>query len=124
MIACYERCPSPMSEIYLEHMRGAATRVGVGETAFPLRAPGYNFLITGQWSDPAASDENIAWTRSAFVSMEPFLRRNAYVNYLADDETGDERIRAAYGTNYNRLVEVKRSWDPDNLFRLNQNIRP
>ena len=56
--------------------------------------------------------------------MQPFLRPGAYVNYLADDDGGTDRIRAAYGPNYDRLVEVKRTWDPDNLFRLNQDISP
>jgi FAD/FMN-containing dehydrogenase len=124
MVDRFGGCPSPMSSFVIENLHGAAARVPVEATAFPFREPGYNFLITSQWSAPDASDENVAWTRDVFAAMEPVLRRSAYVNYLADDETGDERIRAAYGPNYDRLVEVKRRWDPDNVFRLNQNIKP
>ena len=85
---------------------------------------GYNLLMTSVWSDPAASDRNVAWTREAFAELRPFFARSVYVNYLADDEAGDGRIRAAYGPNYDRLVAVKREYDPENLFRLNQNIKP
>jgi hypothetical protein len=63
MVECYEKCPSPMSEIYREHLHGAAARVGVGETAFPLRSPGYNFLVLSQWMDPAdeCGDAAVRW---------------------------------------------------------------
>jgi FAD/FMN-containing dehydrogenase len=123
MIACYERCPSPMSEIYLEHMRGAATRVGVGETAFPLRAPGYNFLMLSQWTDPADDEPGIAWARETYAAMQPFVGVGRYVNYLDDDDLGDA-VAAAYGPNYQRLRELKAKYDPENFFHMNQNIRP
>jgi FAD/FMN-containing dehydrogenase len=123
MIACYERCPSPMSEIYLEHMRGAATQVGVGETAFPLRAPGYNFLVLSQWTDPADDEPGIAWARETYAAMQPFVGVGRYVNYLDDDEPG-EAVAAAYGSNYRRLREIKAKYDPENFFHMNQNIRP
>jgi FAD/FMN-containing dehydrogenase len=123
MIACYERCPSPMSEIYLEHMRGAATRVGVGETAFPLRAPGYNFLVLSQWTDPADDEPGIAWARETYAAMQPFVGVGRYVNYLDDDELGDA-VAAAYGPNYRRLREIKAKYDPENFFHMNQNIGP
>ena len=89
-----------------------------------IRERGYNFLITSVWSDPAANDRNMAWTREAFAAMQPFMARRAYVNYLADDEAGNDRVRAAYGPNYERLREIKATYDPQNLFRLNQNIPP
>jgi FAD/FMN-containing dehydrogenase len=123
MIACYERCPSPMSEIYLEHMRGAATRVGVGETAFPLRAPGYNFLVLSQWTDPADDEPGIAWARETYAAMQPFVGVGRYVNYLDNDDLGDA-VAAAYGPNYRRLRELKAKYDPENFFHMNQNIRP
>jgi len=123
MVACYERCPSPMSEIYLEHMRGAATRVGVGETAFPLRAPGYNFLVLSQWTDPADDEPGIAWARETYAAMQPFVGVGRYVNYLDDDDLGDA-VAAAYGPNYRRLREIKAKYDPENFFHMNQNIRP
>ena len=124
MVDRFAGCPSRRTAFVIENLHGAAARVPVEATAVPFRAPGYNFLITSLWLDPSENDVNVAWTRDVFASMQPFLRRGAYVNYLADDEASDERVRAAYGPNYERLVEVKRRWDPDNLFRLNQNIKP
>jgi FAD/FMN-containing dehydrogenase len=123
MVACYERCPSPMSEIYLEHMHGAAVRVGVGETAFALRASGYNFLVLAQWTDPADDQRCIAWARETYAAMQPFVGVGRYVNYLDDDDLGDA-VAAAYGPNYRRLREIKAKYDPENFFHMNQNIRP
>jgi len=123
MVECYERCPSPMSEIYLEHMHGAAARVAVGETAFPLRSPGYNFLVLSQWTNPADDQQCIAWARETYAAMQPFVGLGRYVNYLDDDEPGDAAA-AAYGSNYRRLREIKAKYDPQNFFHMNQNIRP
>jgi FAD/FMN-containing dehydrogenase len=123
MVECYEKCPSPMSEIYLEHIHGAAARVGVGETAFALRSPGYNFLVLAQWMDPADDRQCIAWARETYAAMRPFVGLGRYVNYLDDDEPGDA-VAAAYGPNYRRLREIKAKYDPENFFHMNQNIRP
>ena len=112
-----------MSEIYLEHIHGAAARVGVGETAFPLRSPGYNFLVLAQWMDPADDEQCIAWARETYAAMQPFVGLGRYVNYLDDDEPGDPAA-AAYGPNYRRLREIKAKYDPENFFHMNQNIRP
>ena len=111
MVECYEKCPSPMSEIYaLEHMHGAAARVGVGETAFPLRSQGYNFLVLAQWMDPVEEEACIAWARETYAAMQPFVGLGRYVNYLDDDEPGDPAA-AAYGPNYRRLREIKAKYD-------------
>ncbi len=123
MVECYERCPSPMGEIYLEHFHGAAARVGVSETAFPLRSPGYNFLVLSQWTNPADDEGCIAWARETYAAMQPFVGLGRYVNYLDDDEPGDAAA-AAYGPNYRRLREIKAKYDPENFFHMNQNIRP
>jgi FAD/FMN-containing dehydrogenase len=124
MIEEFATCPSLTSTIVIENLHGAVTRVPVEATAVPFREPGYNFLITSVWFDPVESDRNLAWTREAFDAMRPFRRRSAYVNYLADDEASDDRVRAAYGPNYERLRDVKTKYDPGNLFRLNQNVPP
>jgi FAD/FMN-containing dehydrogenase len=116
-------CPGPMSGMVLEHFHGAVTRVGVTDTAVPHRDPGYDLLITSEWIDPMATDENIAWTRELHSAIEPHQVARRYVNYLDDDEPIDA-VRAAYGPNYDRLVEVKSHYDPDNVFHLNQNIPP
>jgi FAD/FMN-containing dehydrogenase len=112
-----------MSEIYLEHIHGAAARVGVGETAFPLRSPGYIFLALAQWMDSADDEQCIAWARETYAAMQPFVGLGRYVNYLDDDEPGDPAA-AAYGPNYRRLREIKAKYDPNNFFHMNQNIRP
>jgi FAD/FMN-containing dehydrogenase len=117
-------CPPPMSLIVLEDVHGEATRVAVDATAVPHRQRGFNLGIYGTWRDPKDTDELVAWTRETYEAMEPFLSGLRYVNYLGDDETGDEPIRAAFGPNYERLVDVKTAYDPDNVFHLNQNIRP
>jgi FAD/FMN-containing dehydrogenase len=123
MTACFARCPTPMGQLLLERVHGAATRVGIGETAFPHRSEGYNFLVIGQWADPADGDRSIAWARETYASMEPFFARGRYVNYLGDDEAG-EPVAAAYGPNYPRLRKLKTKYDPQNFFHMNQNIRP
>ena len=113
--------PSPMSGIGLQRMHGAASRVAPDATAFPHRADQYDFLIISQWEDPLASERNITWTRGLFDAMTPHLQ-DVYVNNLGVE--GPDRVRAAYGSNYQRLAEVKRQYDPANVFRLNQNITP
>lgn len=123
MIDCFARCPTPMGQLVIEHIHGAAVRVGVEETAFPHRQEGYNFLILTQWLDAAMTDRCIAWTRDTYAQMEPFAASGKYVNYLGDDE-GLDPVPAAYGSNYRRLRELKSKYDPKNFFRMNQNIRP
>jgi FAD/FMN-containing dehydrogenase len=114
--------PSAFSGIGLQHMCGAAARVAPEATAFAHRVEQYDMLILSQWDDPAESERNIAWTRALFDAMRPHLADAVYVNNLGDE--GQDRVRAAYGVNHPRLVEVKRAYDPDNVFRLNQNITP
>jgi FAD/FMN-containing dehydrogenase len=114
--------PSSISAVGLQRMDGVASRVPPTATAFAHRAAQYDFLILSQWSDPTDSARNIQWTRALFDEMQPHLEKSVYVNNLGDE--GPERIRAAYGENYSRLVAVKRTYDPDNIFCANQNIDP
>ena len=115
--------PSPMNAILFEHFHGAVTRVGPTETAVPHRDKGWNMLIPSVWTDPADTEANIAWTRETFAALRPHFGTGRWLNYLGDDQA-DDAIRAAYGPNYDRLVEVKRQYDPDNVFHLNHNIVP
>jgi FAD/FMN-containing dehydrogenase len=115
--------PSPMTAILVEHFHGAVTRVGATETAVPHRDQGWNLLIPSVWTDPADTEANIAWSRQTFAAMRPHLGTGRWLNYLGDDQAEDA-IRAAYGPNYDRLREVKRRYDPDNVFHLNHNIEP
>lgn len=123
MIDCFARCPTPMGQFLIEHLHGAVTRIGVSETAFPHRKAGYNFLILAQWTNHADTSACIEWARETAKLMQPFFAAGRYVNYLDDDETGDP-VAAAYGPNYRRLQQIKARYDPTNVFRMNQNIRP
>ena len=114
--------PSPMSAILLEQFHGAVCRVGVTDTAIPHREPGWNLLLPSTWIDPADTDTNIAWTKQTHAALAEHLSERRWLNYLGDDQ--DDAVHAAYGPNYDRLVEVKRRVDPDNAFHHNHNIAP
>jgi hypothetical protein len=119
----FESTPSPLNAILFEHFHGAVTRVGATETAVPHRDTGYNLLLPSVWLDPADTEANVAWTRTTFELFAPYFAGRRWLNYLSDDDLVDA-VRAAYGPNYDRLVEVKRRHDPENLFHLNHNIDP
>jgi FAD binding domain/Berberine and berberine like len=114
--------PSSASGIGLQQMHGVASRIAPAATAFPHRAEQYDFLILSQWSDATDSDRTVEWTRALFQAMQPHLEESVYVNNLGDE--GQGRVQAAYGDNYARLAVLKETYDPDNLFRANQNIDP
>jgi FAD/FMN-containing dehydrogenase len=124
LLARFAGCPSPMTAALIEHFHGEVTRVPVDATAVPHREPSYNFVVTSVWTDQAGAQENVAWTKDLFAAMEPFLVDRRYLNYFSEDDVGDDPVRAAYGPNYERLVELKKAYDPDNLFRLNANVPP
>jgi FAD/FMN-containing dehydrogenase len=119
----FANVPSAMSSILFEHFHGAVTRIGPTETAVPHREPGWNLVLPSVWTDPAATDTNIGWTRDTFAAVQPELATGRWLNYLGDDQT-DDAIRAAYGPNYLRLRDIKRRHDPQNIFHLNHNITP
>jgi FAD/FMN-containing dehydrogenase len=123
MIDCFAKCPTTMGQLLLEHFHGAVTRVGVTDSAFPHRAPGYNLIVLSEWMEPKDNDACIAWARDSYTAMQSFMASGRYVNYLGDDESGDP-VAAAYGPNYRRLQQLKAKYDPQNFFHLNQNIRP
>jgi FAD/FMN-containing dehydrogenase len=122
MVDAFGAAPSTMSGMVIENFHGAVTRVEPTATAFPHRRPGYNLALIGEWIDPAESDANIAWVSETFAALEPYMAPQVYVNYLGADDAS--RIRNAYGPNYDRLLDLKRRYDPENRFRLNQNIDP
>jgi hypothetical protein len=119
-----DRAPSPMCVVALEHMiGGAVARIGADETAFGGRDAEYNLLVLGMGDDPSIDDALKAWARSTREAVQPFATGGVYVNYMDRDES--ERVESAYGSErFARLAELKRRYDPDNLFRLNQNIAP
>jgi FAD/FMN-containing dehydrogenase len=119
----FAACPSPMGKLIVERPHGAALRRAPSATAFPHRAPGFGILILAQWTAPERTEENVAWARETYRRLAPHGTSGAYTNYFGDDEA-EARVRAAYGPNFARLQALKDRWDPDNVFRLNQNIPP
>ncbi|TML21119.1 MAG: FAD-binding oxidoreductase [Actinobacteria bacterium] len=123
LVASFAECPSPMDAIVIEHFHGEVTRIPAAETAVPHRTESYNVLIPGEWIDPADTDGNIAWVRETYAALQPYSADRRWLNYFADDD-GADAVRAAYGPNFERLVEIKKRYDPDNVFHLNHNIEP
>lgn len=124
LVECAGAAPSPMCQIVLEHFHGKASRVGVSETACAMRLSGFNVVIASQWMNPADTARGTQWCRDTFKALQPYFGTARYVNYLADDETDNPAIAAAYGPNYARLRELKAKFDPENVFRTNVNIAP
>lgn len=122
-LARSDELPPPGTLLLIEHLGGAVGRVGNQETAFANREANYNMSVFGTWLDPAEDEQNIAWVRKFGDELKPFATGGAYVNYMAGDE-GADNIRGAYEANFERLVDVKRKYDPTNFFSGNQNIVP
>jgi FAD/FMN-containing dehydrogenase len=114
--------PSPECEVFIAHVGGAMARVAGDATAFPNRDAHFIMNVHTRWQDKAQDRACIAWARRLFEAAAPFASGSVYVNFMPDDE--NDRVEKAYGTNYGRLAEIKRRYDPANLFRMNQNIRP
>ena len=114
---------SPLTTIVFFKIHGAATRVPASETAFGLRSDNWDVNIVSQWTDAGESEHHTAWTRQLWERVEPLISGAAYVNHIAGDDK-PEKVRASYGENYERLVALKKKYDPTNLFRLNANIDP
>ncbi len=115
------RIPTPTSIVHIYPANGAANRVGASETAFAHRDAQFVHIIGAAYPDPADTPRNVAWVRDYWSALRPHVS-GAYVNFLMDE--GDARVRGSYGNNYDRLAALKQRYDPSNLFRMNQNIRP
>jgi FAD/FMN-containing dehydrogenase len=114
---------SPMTQVILIPMGGAIARVPDDAMAFGQRQAAWNIHFLSMWPDPADNDRNIAWTRDLAGALRPYATGGVYLNFIGDE--GMSRIEAGFGTEkYQRLREIKRVWDPTNLFRMNQNIPP
>jgi len=114
--------PSPQCEIFFGLIGAQTQRVAADATAYPARDTLYAMNVHGRWDDARDDDRCIAWSRAFFDAARPFALGSVYVNFMTEEETG--RIEQAYGSNYERLVEIKNRYDRGNLFRNNQNIRP
>jgi len=117
------RLPSPECEIFVGHLGGAVNRVPIEATAYPHRNVEFVLNVHTRWTDPAQDRTCVGWAREFFDATAPYATGGVYVNFMPDDEV--DRIQSgAYGASYARLARVKAKYDPGNLFRLNQNIRP
>lgn len=122
LIAQFDQVSSPLSALILEQFGGAVRRIPQEDTAFVHRDADYNLAIISRWEQPGESEKHVAWARAVHDEVRPYST-GVYVNYLGEE--GNDRIKAAYGEEvYQRLVALKNRYDPNNLFRLNQNIQP
>jgi FAD/FMN-containing dehydrogenase len=115
------RIPTPVSIVHIYPVSGAVNRVGAGETAFAHRDAQFVHIIGAAYPDPADTPKNVAWVREYWSALHPYVS-GSYVNFLMEE--GEERVRGSYGSNYTRLAALKQRYDPANLFRMNQNIKP
>lgn len=114
---------SPLSTMVFFYMHGAAARVPAAGTAFSARRAQWDIDVIGQWDNPAESDRHVGWVRASWDKMAPLMEDRAYINHISADDP-PEKIRASYGTNHERLRQLKAQYDPANLFRVNPNVTP
>jgi FAD/FMN-containing dehydrogenase len=122
MVGAARSLPSPECEVFIAHVGGAMARVKPDATAWANRDAHFVMNAHSRWRDKADDAACIAWARKLSEASAPFAMGSVYVNFMPEDES--HRVESAYGANYKRLAEIKRRYDPDNLFRMNQNIRP
>ena len=120
MVEHFACVSSPLSIPFLQQSGGAMQR---GDTAYAHRAALYNLVLTAQWLDPGESERHVRWTRELWQALRPYATGGIYVNHIGHED-GADQVRATYGTYYQRLAELKQKYDPTNLFRHNQNIKP
>ncbi len=116
------KVPTVNSTVHIYPINGACNRIAADATAFAYRDATFAPVIAGMWPDPTQNDANIAWVRDYYAATAPLSEEGGYINFMAGDD--QDRIKANYRGNYPRLVDVKRRYDADNLFRVNQNIKP
>jgi len=122
LIAHARKIPDPQSEIAFAQLGEGVTRISKEATAYTHRDAQFVMNVHGRWDNPASDAKCISWARELFQAAAPFATGGAYVNFMTQEE--QDRVRSAYGSNYDRLVTLKKKYDPNNLFRLNQNIQP
>ena len=122
MIEFAGKLPSPQCEIFIGLIAGAANRIPANAMAYGHRDTKFVLNVHGRWDESTEDQRCIAWARAFFQATAPYASAGAYVNFMTGDET--DRVATAYGTNYDRLAQIKKQYDPDNVFHLNQNIKP
>ena len=122
MVEHFARVSSPLSIPFFQQSGGAVRR---GNSAYAHRAALYNLVLSAQWLDPEESEHHVSWTRELWQALRPYATGGVYVNHIGrEDEDGADQVISAYGANYQRLAKLKQKYDPTNLFRHNQNIKP
>ncbi|GJM15368.1 MAG: FAD-linked oxidase [Thermodesulfobacteriota bacterium] len=124
LIKSFDERPAKLIPFLVEDLRGASMRVPADKTAFGDRSAPYRVELNSAWLDPKESDSNIVWTRENMDKFKSFSSGRTYLNHSGLNEEGEELVKRAYGVNYERLRQIKKKYDPGNLFRLNQNISP
>jgi len=114
--------PSPETQIEFAYLGGAAAQVAAEETAFGDRSAPFIMNLLASWSDTSADAEHISWVRGVFDNLRPAMKPGVYVNFMSGDE--QSRVAEAYRERWERIVEIKTRYDPNNFFRLNQNVPP
>jgi hypothetical protein len=122
LVSALVAIPSPLTQIELAYLGGAARRVAASETAFGDRSSPFVVNLLGNWADAAEDNANVSWVRNLFKALRPSMTPGVYVNFMSGDES--DRVPEAYREHWERLVSIKSHYDPNNFFRLNQNIRP
>jgi FAD/FMN-containing dehydrogenase len=122
LVERFNAITSPLSALLIEQFGGAVARVPADETAFAQRDAMFNLAIVSRWTDTSTAATHTDWARQTSAAIRPFVSGGVYVNYLGEE--GADRVKAAYGPKYDKLVAVKKKYDPKNLFRVNQNIQP
>jgi FAD/FMN-containing dehydrogenase len=122
LASAIRKLPGPECEIFVGHVGGAAGRVPLNATAFPQRSSHFIMNVHARWREASMDQACIGWARGLYEAAKPYSAGTAYVNFMPEDEM--DRVEAAYGANYRRLVDIKRRYDPVNMFRINQNVRP
>ena len=122
VLGSVETLPDPQCEVFFAQVGGAQARVPDDATAYQGRSAAYVMNVHGRWSDASQDEGGIAWCRDLWNALAAYATGEAYVNFMTEEE--GERLESAYGSSYQRLVELKNRYDPSNLFRMNQNIRP
>jgi len=122
VVARADPLPTPGTKIVLEHLGGAIARVDPDATAYRHRDAAFSFNLFPRWTDPEEDEAHISWAREFMDAVAPFATDGVGVNFLSQE--GHERVKAAYGANYDRLAQIKAKYDPDNFVRMNQNIEP